>query len=107
MRASGGEAVQITRQGGFVPAASPDGQWIYYSKQGAGIWRVRIDGGNETSVLDSWSASDGLFTFTVTDTGIYYAGAPDLASGKTPSRFYRFADGKTAELAYFEKPLRL
>ena len=31
MPAKGGEAVQITRKGTFVPAASSGGQWIYYT----------------------------------------------------------------------------
>jgi hypothetical protein len=45
--------MQITRKGAYVPAASPDGQWIYYSKLRGAIWKVPADGGEETRVLDA------------------------------------------------------
>ena len=32
MPADGGEAVRVTRKGGFVAFESPDGQWVYYTK---------------------------------------------------------------------------
>ena len=32
MPADGGEAVQMTRQGGFEPMESPDGQWLYFTQ---------------------------------------------------------------------------
>lgn len=41
--ANGGQAVQVTRNGGRMALASPDGQWLYYAKSDtAGIWRTPI-----------------------------------------------------------------
>ena len=60
--AEGGEPIQITRGGGFGPRESEDGLFIYYMKplgdydKVAGsphhIWKVPVDGGEETPVFD-------------------------------------------------------
>jgi len=47
------------------------------------------------------------FTFCVTASGIYFAGAPDPASRTVPLKLYRFADGRTVDLGHFDKPLSL
>jgi DNA-binding winged helix-turn-helix (wHTH) protein len=50
---SGGEAVQITRHGGFSAYESTDGQTLYYAKtryQNPEIWQVPATGGDETRV---------------------------------------------------------
>jgi hypothetical protein len=39
--------VQITRQGGFEAAESPDRAWLYYLKPSGGIWRAPLAGGDE------------------------------------------------------------
>jgi Tol biopolymer transport system component len=104
MPAQGGEAVQITRKGAYQPAASRDGKWIYYSKTGGGIWRVPVEGGEETPVPDVRSIYNA-HTFCVTAAGIYFAGAPDPVSRTAPLKLYRFADGKTIDLGHFDKPL--
>ena len=53
--AAGGIPVQVTQKGGFDPAESADGAWLYYSKD-SGIWRLPLatvrtgrEGGAETS----------------------------------------------------------
>jgi len=63
MPADGGEARQVTKGGGSVAYESMDGKFLYYTKRRnvAGIWRVPVDGGEETLVLDAhkagyWSA---------------------------------------------------
>lgn len=106
MPANGGDAVQITHKGAFAPMASRDGQWIYYSKLDGGIWKLPAEGGEETPVPDARSIFNG-YTFSVAASGIYFAGAPDLASRTVPLKQYRFADGKTVELGHFDKPLFL
>ena len=106
MPAEGGEATQITHKDGYMPVTSPDGKWIYYSKAGFAVWKVGVNGGDETGVLPPRSLAN-LFAFDVTPTGIYYAGPPDLSSTLYPLKLYRFADGKTVELAHFDKPLQL
>jgi len=85
---------------------SRDGKWIYYSKAGGAIWKVPVDGGEETPVVDSGSIYNA-FAVCVTTSGIYFAGSPDPASGTAPLKLYRFADGKTVELGHFDKPLSL
>ena len=51
--AEGGSAVQITKNGGREAYESPDGRFLYYSKLAvSGIWRVSVNGGEETQVLD-------------------------------------------------------
>ena len=102
--ANGGAAVQITHKGAYVSMASPDGKWIYYSKPGISLWRVPVDGGEETPVLDGRSLYN-YFTFCVTASGVYFAGPLDTVSRKSP--LYRFADGQTVELGRFDKPLGL
>jgi Tol biopolymer transport system component/serine/threonine protein kinase len=102
--ANGGEAVQITHKGAVVSLASPDGKWIYYSKPGIALWKVPVDGGEETPVLDGRSLYS-YFAFCVTPSGIYFAGPTDPASRTAPLKLYRFADGQTVELGHFDKPL--
>jgi Tol biopolymer transport system component len=106
MPANGGDVVQITSKGAYMSMASPDGKWIYYSKAGGAIWKVPVDGGEETPVVDAGSIYNA-FAVSVTTSGIYFAGAPDPASGTVPLKLYRFADGKTVELGHFDKPLSL
>jgi Tol biopolymer transport system component len=49
-----GNAVPLTKNGGFEPIASFDGKYVYYAKSltAAGIWRVPVDGGDEVKVFD-------------------------------------------------------
>ena len=49
----GGEPVQITTKGGWDPFEDEEGRYIYYAKEvpSEGIWRVPVDGGEETPVL--------------------------------------------------------
>jgi Tol biopolymer transport system component len=50
----GGQAVQVTRQGGFEGFESVDGKFIYYSKLTPlpELWRVPVEGGEETHILE-------------------------------------------------------
>ncbi len=51
--AEGGPPVQVTRKGGREAFESPDGKFVYYHKHYVpGIWRVAVEGGEETEVLD-------------------------------------------------------
>ena len=53
MPAGGGERVQLTRTGGWVPIEGPEERFVYYCKPdpAEGLWRVSIDGGAEERVL--------------------------------------------------------
>jgi Tol biopolymer transport system component len=50
--ATGGEPVRVTSSGGFEAFASPDGQYLYYTKgrETAGMWRMPVEGGPETFI---------------------------------------------------------
>ncbi len=104
--AEGGQAAQVTRQGGFAAFESLDGKLLYYVKnrQLPGIWRMPVEGGAETPVLDHHQA--GFWrVWTVTEQGIYFATA------ENPSRplieFFSFATGKVTQIAALEKPFFL
>lgn len=104
MPATGGDAVQVTRQGGFEGFESPDGKYFYYAKgrRAAGIWRVPVEGGEETLVLDHHRAGYWRY-WAVTEQGIYFATAE---VPKHPLlEFFDFASGKVTLIATLEKQI--
>ena len=100
----GGEAVQVTRNGGYVAFESPDGKTLYYTKSPAPgpLFRLPLEGGAESQVL----ASVYQRAFTVTGRGIYFIAAPD-ARGIALLQFLDLATGKTRPIAALERPLYL
>jgi Tol biopolymer transport system component len=99
----GGQAVQVTRKGGFEAFESPDGQHLLYVKgrEIPGIWRVPVNGGEEVPVTEQdqvgywrcWRVARG---------GLYFAsaaspGAPRLA-------FLNLASGAIEQIATLSKP---
>ena len=99
----GGETVQVTRRGGSVPHASPDGKYIYYSVDDSNInvWRIPIQGGKGEKVLDSLSTP---MNYQATEDGIYFipAAGPD---GRSAIRFFSFVNGRSETLAKLDKPV--
>jgi Tol biopolymer transport system component/DNA-binding winged helix-turn-helix (wHTH) protein len=91
----GNSATQITHKGGFAPLPSLDGKFIYYAKgrDVPGIWRVPVDGGEETKLLDGPPVG-GWGYYAVTSDGIYYPDMP--APGKAGLYFYSFANQSSA-----------
>jgi serine/threonine protein kinase/Tol biopolymer transport system component len=64
----GGAAIQVTKRGGREATESADGKFVYYAKmQVRGIWRVPVDGGEETQVLDQGE----MGRWALTSRGIY------------------------------------
>jgi Tol biopolymer transport system component len=55
MPAAGGEARQVTTHGGFACAFSPDGKWMYYTKQSqfSQLWRMPANGGDSVLIHES------------------------------------------------------
>jgi Tol biopolymer transport system component len=97
MPSSGGEAVQITRNGGDYPQESPDGRFVYYEKgwpSHCTVWRMPVEGGEETKVLD------GVHPYgkwAVAKEGIYFF----IGSGDWTNKdicFYEFATGQTTKV---------
>jgi Tol biopolymer transport system component/DNA-binding winged helix-turn-helix (wHTH) protein len=99
-----GQAVQVTKQGGFDNAESPDGRYLYYAKgRGeSGVWRIPVAGGAETPVLNHHQA--GLTRqWAVTPNGIWFVTAE--APKRPLIEFYSFGAGKVAIAATLENPL--
>jgi Tol biopolymer transport system component len=104
MPAKGGEAVQITRNGGDTPKESPDGKLIYYSKgwpRELSVWKIPVEGGQEVKVLDSVNTAG---QWTVGQLGIYFFSLPDK-QGHSDLRLYEFATSKVKKLLTIERPI--
>jgi Tol biopolymer transport system component/serine/threonine protein kinase len=83
MPAAGGEAVAVTRHGGYAAFESPDGESLYFSKapmQG-GIWAMPAGGGEEQLVIDRPQVPY-LDNWAVGSRAIYFL---DLAAGAFPT----------------------
>jgi Tol biopolymer transport system component/predicted Ser/Thr protein kinase len=96
--ANGGAAVQVTRDGGLASAESPDGKWLYFTHEDteSGLWRMPVDGGDETQVLSSIYC----WNFAIVDDGIYYV--TKSAQGFAID-FFSLATGKSQLLAPIQK----
>jgi eukaryotic-like serine/threonine-protein kinase len=99
--ATGGNAQQVTRDGGLEPAEGPDGN-LYYAKEWArkGLWRVPVSGGKEEPVIPAaWFSWWG-----VANKGIYfvdYSAAP--AAAPRPLMFFSFETRQVSKVAAIEK----
>jgi len=101
MPAEGGEAIQVTRQGGRLAFESPDGKSVYYAKSlgDTSLWRVPVGGNDERQILESvqWNG------FTVTKRGIYFVPKPH-PGGSSFIQFLDFATRASSTIAQIEKP---
>jgi Tol biopolymer transport system component len=97
----GGPAVQVTQNGGLAAFESPDGQFVFYAKfTEPGIWRVPVEGGEETLVLDL--LQPGFWGYwVVVDEGIYFLNAE--AEPRPAIEFYRFATRQVTRVFVPEK----
>jgi Tol biopolymer transport system component len=97
--AEGGEPVQVTRDGGYNPVESPDGRLLYFGKgEGKrGLWKMPVEGGEETAVLPELQAAGGGGQWDIADNGVYFVGfAADPALGeKWVLRLLSFDSGET------------
>jgi Tol biopolymer transport system component len=103
--ADGGEARQVTKGGGSVAHESTDGKFLYYTKgrNVAGIWRVPVEGGAETVVLNMHKA--GYWgAWTVVEQGIYFITAEQFAHPAI--EFFSFTTGRVTAVAALAKPFR-
>jgi len=102
MAASGGEAIQLTRKGGYLALESADGKFLYYSKSfsGTSLWKIPVEGGEETQVLESLGDYDN---FVLADHGIYFIPKSDAASGFS-IQFFSLVTGKIRPILKADKP---
>ena len=100
----GGEAVQVTRQGGGLAFESFDGKYVYYVKgwegPAKGIWRVPVDGGEELQVLDSFH-SENNGDWAIADDGLYFIN-PEAKDG-VAMEFFDFATRKVRQVGKLGK----
>jgi dipeptidyl aminopeptidase/acylaminoacyl peptidase len=97
-RAEGGDAVQVTRQGGVQPFEATDGKFLYYWKFGIrGLWRVPVQGGEEAVVLDRLVGG----MWAVTDKGIYFAEIE--GKGGWVIEFFSFATRRSTRVVSIER----
>jgi len=97
----GGGSIQLTRHGGAEAAEAPDGRSLYYTKvpeTGPGLWRVSVDGGEETSVLPSvrfgyWALSRA---------GIYFVDFDVPRDASRPVKFFSFQSQHTEDIGAIE-----
>jgi Tol biopolymer transport system component len=99
MPADGGEAIQLTWDGGWAPLESPDGKFLYYTKYlwDTSLWRVPVDGGQSAKVLEGLSAYVNL---AIVDTGIYF-----LPHSLTSIQFLDLQTNQIRRIASFERPV--
>ncbi|MDA2925417.1 serine/threonine-protein kinase, partial [Acidobacteria bacterium AH-259-L09] len=99
--AEGGPARQVTYKGGREAFESPDGKFVYYAGGGiSGIWKVPVEGGQETQVLQQRSG----VLWAVTDQGLCFINR-EVTPGPA-IEFFSFATARTSQLRVFPKEAR-
>jgi Tol biopolymer transport system component len=98
--ANGGEAIQVTRDGGFAPLESPDGKFLYYTKALAAtsLWKIPVEGGQATKILDGLSS---YFNLAIAEGGVYFV----PVRKPTSIQFLSFDTNQMRSVLNFEKPL--
>jgi Tol biopolymer transport system component len=100
----GGDPEQVTRTGAESADVSPDGQWLYYTKDGGvgGMWKMPIGGGEATLL----TGAIYRYNYAIASNGLYFMPAPE-ALGMNSIRFLNFATGATTEILKIDKPVDL
>jgi Tol biopolymer transport system component len=101
---TGGEPALITREGGFDVSFSPDGQWLFYSRErgpSASIWRMSAEGGAESKVIEN-AIQGHVFA---TSRGLYFGQRPP-GSKTFRIQFLDLASGRVRTLAITDRPIQ-
>jgi Tol biopolymer transport system component len=100
--AQGGAPVQVTRNGGVFATESSDGRFLYFSKfEIPGVWRMPLQGGEETRVFDQ-PDGQGWYNWALTEDGIYFIDWNTFNVSNV--KFFEFATGKVTLMTTLEKP---
>ncbi len=106
---SGGQPVQVTRNGGIFAAESSDDRFLYYSKfESPGIWRMPLNGGEEIHVMDQPSG-ENWWNWALVQSGIYFFDSirPNVPRDANPRpgtvKFFDFATGKVTLICAVDK----
>jgi Tol biopolymer transport system component/DNA-binding winged helix-turn-helix (wHTH) protein len=100
IQVQGGAPVQITKNGGVFAAESADGLFLYYSKYEApGIWKMPLNGGAETHVLEKPEAGDWA-NWALARNGIYFFDSN--SENDKGVKFFDFVGGKIIRISPLE-----
>ena len=102
MPAEGGEAVQITKEGGRMPFESPDGKTLYFTRlsREKGIWKVPVQGGKASQVTGP--VND--FSYVGAAEGIFYSPPPD-SRRQGLIQFLSFSTGRSRTVVASDRPI--
>lgn len=89
--------MQVTRNGGYEARESTDSKYLYYAKREPSIWRMPVEGGAETLVIDQvrygyWALLEKGICF------VSMGGVPQPAI-----EFFNFATRQVTQLTKLEK----
>ena len=99
---NGGPPVQVTKNGGVFAAESADNRFLYYSKFDVpGIWKMPLQGGEETRVLDQPAGND-WYNWALTRDGIYFLDSSSRTNAAV--KFFDFATGEKRTIFTSDKP---
>ena len=103
MPTDGGEAIQLTWDGGWAPLESPDGKFLYYTKnlRATSVWRVHMGGGQAAKVLEGLST---YLNLAIVDKGIYFVPLTEAASASS-IQFLDLQTHQIRRIASFERPV--
>jgi Tol biopolymer transport system component len=99
--AASGEAIQITKNGGWIAFESPDAKMLYYAKSlwDSSLWRMPVEGGEEKEIVKSIVG----FAFSIAKKGIYFQ---QLNGDRSTSiKVLSFATGRVATVATIRRRL--
>ena len=109
MPATGGEAIQITRDGEDrdLPEESSDGKFLYYLKadrypERCSVWRMPTGGGEETK----WYDSTACARYALGEHGIYFF-TPLDKQGRSDIIVYDLSTGKTRKILTVQRPMSI
>src|SRR6476620_240623 len=101
----GGGATRVTRDGGFAPVESHDGRFVYYVKglQRGGIWRVAVEGRDETFVVDGPTPGFWGYWALLKD-GIFFATQERNVHAPALVQYFDFATQRTRIVGPLDAP---
>ena len=98
----GGAPVQVTKNGGWRAVESPDGKFVYYTKDRTAddAWKVPVGGGDEVPVLENLEGR-----WAIAEKGLYFFGR---AKGAAPGakwfiQLFDFATKQVTPVVALEK----
>ena len=93
---AGGAPIQVTKRGGVFGIESEDRRFLFFAKFDApGIWRMPLNGGEETRVLDQPGGDVEWCNWALVRDGIYFLDWGSESGGRKASiQFFDFASRK-------------